>query len=164
MKSIFCLFLFIAFELNAQNNNPPTWQVIQTGIDDISFSLPSTPGVVDSLRYKYYYLNGDSVICFKVMILKDLPTPTGPVYETIIEALSTKDSIQMIASDSVLYQGKICLDGELATPTPSGANLLSFFRYSYFDNKLICFFISGPETMQTDLISKKFQFFNSIQL
>jgi hypothetical protein len=164
MKKIFCFFLLLAFRLNAQNNNPPIWQVIQTGIDDISFSLPENPGVVDSLRYKYYYLNGDSIISFKVMILKDLPTPSGQVYETIINALSTKDSIQILAADSVLFQDKICLDGALETPTPNGANLLSFFRYCYFDNKLICFFISGPGNLQGDLILKKFQFFNSIQL
>ncbi|HRH34034.1 MAG TPA: hypothetical protein PKY12_03205 [Catalimonadaceae bacterium] len=164
MRFLFLLFLFIALRLNAQNNNPPNWQVIQTGIDYISFSLPEIPDVVDSLRFKYYYLNGDSIISFKVMILKDLPNPSGPVYETIIDAISTKDSVQVIAADSILFQGKVCLDGELISPTPSGVTLIAFFRYCFFDEKLICFFISGPLSLQSDLISKKFQFFNSIHL
>lgn len=159
----FCMLL-LCLELKAQSNNPPDWQVIETGIDGIAFSLPGIPFSIDSVLYRFYNLGGDTTINYKILILKDLPTPAGQVYETIIEALSTRDSIQMISADSITYQGRVIIDGAFQTPTPNGHTLTAFFRYCYFDNKLLCFFISGPVGLYGELSAKKVQFFNSVHL
>jgi hypothetical protein len=164
MKVLMFLLLLSYSNLLAQSNYPPSWQTITTGIDGISFSLPSLPNMVDSLSYRVYSLGNDSTICFQIVILKNLPTPTEPVYETIIEALSTKDNVEVTSADSIVYQGKICLEGSLSTPTPNGQNLSAYFRYFYYADKLLCFFISAPTSSIAELNTKKPQFFNSIEL
>ena len=164
MRTFIVTFLLISGLLKAQNNNLPPWQTIQTGIDNISFSLPSVPYVVDSVKYKFFNLGEDTSTSFKVMILKDLPVANGPVYETLIDAMNTKDSIQIIAADSILYQGKICLDGEMEYPSPNGGRYKAYFRYVYYDDKLLNFLIAGPIGDAMALLQKKNQFFSTVGL
>jgi len=158
-----------------------TWVPVINTVSNYSFSLPSSPLVVDSMPLKFYAYKLDSLIAFQVhqmnnAVLDSTLNDENTVLRSAIDQTSG-DTLRAIAKmivlisgadllsveDVSLSSGRKALDiGIQFSNLPPDGHKVTYIRLFYSQKIFLTFTITGVTDDLVRFINFKNQFFNSI--
>lgn len=170
------LLLFNFITLN-QVSYSQSWINVDIDSANISFDLPSSPNIHDTLNLTFYNWHVDSILTIQVHVfdsayLNNDDTLLNLALEedsdtlrAIAKLILFSTNSELLSIEDVNINSIIGLEiGLHYTSLLSDINTLSFIRYFLHNNKFISFIISGSIDDLPRLLSYKNNFFNSINI
>lgn len=176
MKKVFIILFFSIFSNTLFSQE---WINVRKTAPEYSFSMPTTPKIMDTLNIRFAYVKSDSMMVFQVLEFKDTPFDSSNTgFET--ELTNTGgDTLLAIAQTISLSNNSVITNSLIINTFASykglevrmryndlytGRVLLVYTRFFYNSRTLLSFSVSGAEDDLERLQNNKDQFFSSIAL